>query len=274
MTCFGVKTPEARTLIPKTIDVPRGYPLRVQPQMKIDSMAAAFYSCGVALLEDFVRALGMSALVIVVSVSLIGIPVMATPANPASAPLGWVLQAERAHVGADITSGGATIYDGDRLETQEDGTLRARLGNSQMYLRPSTLTEVHGLSNGFSASLLRGTVVASAPEGQTFQVLANGAIIRPVGMKASVAQVTWVNAKELLLTSNVGAIEVSLDGGDVKTIEAGNSFRMEIQPEAASPSQNGSGGTPAGGRNRAIYIWITAASVAAGVGIWRAMISN
>jgi ferric-dicitrate binding protein FerR (iron transport regulator) len=122
--------------------------------------------------------------------------------------------------------------------------------------------------------LLRGTVVASAPEGQTFQVLANGATIRPVGTKASVAQVTWVNAKELLLTSNVGAIQVSLDGGDVKTIEAGNSFRMEIQPEAASPGQNGSGGTPAGGRNRAIYFWIAAASVAAGVGIWRAMISD
>jgi hypothetical protein len=49
---------------------------------------------------------------------------------------------------------------------------------------------------------------------------------------------------------------------------------MEIQPEAASPGQNGSGGTPAGGRNRAIYFWIAAASVAAGVGIWRAMISN
>ena len=274
MTCFGVKTPEARTLIPKTIDVPRGYPLRVQPQMKIDSMAAAFYSCGVALSEDFVRTLGMSALVVVLSVSLIGIPAMATPANPASAPLGWILQAERAHVGADITSGGATIYDGDRLETQEDGTLRARLGNSQMYLRPGTLAEVHGLSNGFSASLFRGTVVASAPEGQTFQVLANGATIRPVGTKASVAQVTWVNAKELLLTSNVGAVQVSLDGGDVKTIEAGNSFRMEIQPEAASPGQNGSGGTPAGGRNRAIYFWIAGASVAAGVGIWRAMISN
>jgi len=242
--------------------------------MKIDTMAAAFYSCGVALSEDFVRTLGMSALVVVLSVSLIGIPAMATPANPASAPLGWILQAERAHVGADITSGGATIYDGDRLETQEDGTLRARLGNSQMYMRPGTLAEVHGLSNGFSASLFRGTVVASAPEGQTFQVLANGATIRPVGTKASVAQVTWVNAKELLLTSSVGAIQVSLDGGDVKTIEAGNSFRMEIQPEAASPGQNGSGGTPAGGRNRAIYFWIAAASVAAGVGIWRAMISE
>jgi len=48
-----------------------------------------------------VRTLVCSALVVVLSVSLIGIPAMATPANPASAPLGWILQAERAHVGAE-----------------------------------------------------------------------------------------------------------------------------------------------------------------------------
>jgi hypothetical protein len=237
-------------------------------------MATAFYSCGVALLEDFLPAPGMSILVGVLSVSLIGIPAMATPANPASAPLGWVLQADRAHVGADLMSGGATIYDGDRLETQEDGTLRARLGNSQMYLRQNTLTEVHGLSNGFSASLLRGTVIVSTPEGQTFQVLADGATIRPVGTRATVAQVTWVNGYELLLTSTVGAIQVSLDGSDVKTIEAGNSFRMEIQPEAASPDQNNGSGTRPGGRNRAIFFWIAVASVATGVGVWRALISS
>jgi hypothetical protein len=237
-------------------------------------MATPFYPCGVALSEDFVRTLGMSVLAAVLGVSLIGTPAMATPVNPASAPLGWVLQAERTHVGVDITSGGATIYDGDRLETQEDGTLRARLGNSQMYLRQSTVAEVHSLPNGYSASLLRGTVVASAPEGQTFQVLADGATIRPLGTRATVAQITWVSANELLLTSNVGAIQVSLDGGDLKTIEAGNSFRVEIQPEPPAPGQGGNNGTISGGRNRAIYFWIALASVATGVGVWRACISN
>ena len=216
------------------------------------------------------RTLVRSCLVVVLSVALIGIPAMSTPANPASAPLGSVLQAERASLGADVTSGGATIYDGDRLATQEDGTLRARLGGSQMYLRPSTIAEVHGLSNGYSASLLQGTVIASSPEGQTFQLLANGAAIRPVGTRATVAQVTWVNSNELLLTSNIGAIQVSFEG-DVKTIEAGNSFRMEIQPEDAGPQ--GSGAPTHGGRNHAIYFWIAAIAAATAVGVWRALVS-
>jgi hypothetical protein len=219
-----------------------------------------------------VRTFFVSSSVAVLSLMLIGIPATAVPANPASVPLGSVMQAERAHLGADVTSGGATIYDGDRLETQEDGTLRARLGGSQMYLRPSTAADVHGLSNGYSASLLRGTVIASSPEGQTFQLLANGAIIRPADTHATVAQVTWVNPNELLLSSNLGAIQVSFEG-DVKTIEAGNSFRMEIEPSNQDPGPQGSGAPKHGGNNQVIYIVIAVAGAATAIAVWRATIS-
>jgi len=219
-----------------------------------------------------VRTLVRSSLLVVLSIMLVGIPMMAMPANPPSAPLGSVMQADRAHQGVDLTSSGATIYDGDRLETQDDGTLRARLGKSQLYMQQSTVAEVHGLSNGYSANLLHGTVIASSPEGQTFQLLANGATVRPASAHATVARVTWVNANELLLTSNLGAIQVTYEG-DVKTIEPGNSVRMEIKTEdAAGP---GPQGAPShGGRNRAIYFWVAAAAVATGVGIWRVMVSS
>jgi hypothetical protein len=213
-----------------------------------------------------------SILIAALSFRLIEIPAMAT----ASAPLGSVLQAERAYDGLDITVTGATIYDGDRLETQEDGNLRARLGRSQIYLRSSTLAEVHGLSNGYLAILFRGTLIASSPEGRTFQLLANGAVIRPSGTEATVAQVTWVNSDELLLTSSLGTIQVSYEG-DVKTIEAGNSYRMVIQPVGSGPQDTGGhgGGRPSHpGRNRAIYFWISAAGVATGVGVWRALVSS
>src|SRR5882724_3104540 len=175
-----------------------------------------------------------SVAVAVLSFTFLEIPATGVPANPASIPLGSVLQAERVHLGVDITSGGATIYDGDRLETQEDGILRVRLGKSQMELRPSTTVEVHRLPNGSVASLFRGTVIASSPPGQTFQLLANGATIRPVGTRATAARVTWVNSDELVLTGSLGAIQVLYDG-DVKTIDAGSSVRMEIQTEASDP---------------------------------------
>jgi hypothetical protein len=219
-----------------------------------------------------VRTLVRSSLLAVLSITLVGIPIMAMPANPPSAPLGSVMQADRAHQGVDLTSSGATIYDGDRLETQDDGTLRARLGKSQLYMQQSTVAEVHGLSNGYSANLLHGTVIASSPEGQTFQLLANGATVRPASAHATVARVTWVNANELLLTSNLGAIQVTYEG-DVKTIEPGNSVRMEIKTEdAAGPGPQGA--PTHGGRNRAVYFWVAAAAVATGIGIWRVMVSS
>jgi hypothetical protein len=226
-------------------------------------------------LEVFVRKVFRTGLALALSVVVVVIPTMASPASPASTPLGVVLQAERAHVGLDITAGGATIYEGDRLETQDDGTLRARLSGSQMYLRPGTATEVHGLPNGFSASLMRGTVVASSPEGQTFRLLANGVTIHPAGTQATVAEVTWVNPTELLLTSNRGAIEVSM-GDEVKTIEAGSSYRMKIEPEDAGPGAQGSGSNTQPvhpGRRRRLAFFLLFGGIAAGTayGIWRVL---
>jgi hypothetical protein len=182
-----------------------------------------------------------------------------------------VMQADRAHAGVDLTSGGATIYEGDRLETSEDGTLRAFLGGPQMYMRPNTAAEVHSFSNGFSANLMYGTVVVSSAKGQDFQLLANGAKIRPVGAQETVAQVTWVNAKALVLTSNRGAIEVSM-GDEVKTVEAGNSYRMEVET-TADPAPQQRGGTVHPARNRFIWIPIIAITAGASIGIWRVLVS-
>lgn len=212
-----------------------------------------------------------SGLPIVLSIVLLGIPKTAMPANPPSAPLGSVMQADRARQGIDLAADGSTIYDGDRLETQYDGTLRARLGKSQLFMHQSTIAEVHSLSNGYSANLLRGTVIASSPEGQTFQLLANGATVRPASAHATVARVTWVNSHELLVTSNLGGIQVTYEG-EVKTIEPGNSVRMDIATDEAAGPEPQRGPTH-GGRSHAIYFVVAAAAVATGIGIWRVMVS-
>jgi hypothetical protein len=219
-----------------------------------------------------VRTLVRTAMVIILSASLAGMPAIAGPAGPVSAPLGVVLQADRAQVGADITSGGATIYDGDRLGTGGEGNLRARLSKSQMYLRPNSSAKVHGFPNGFSADLIGGTVVLSSAEGETFQLLADGATIRPANAQPTVAEITRVSDKELLLTSSRGSVEVSL-GDEVKTIEAGSSYRMEV--ESDDPGPQGQGGPVHSGRRRRLAFYLIIGGVAAGtgIGIWRALVS-
>ncbi len=208
--------------------------------------------------------------IVAVSAALVGAPAMAAPANPASVPLGVVLQADRAQIGTDMTSGGATIYDGDLLHTGGNGTLRARLGTSQMYLRENSAAQVSGFSNGFTANLTAGTVVVSSAQGQTFQLFANGATIRPVGTEDTVAQITRVSPSELVLSSTRGVLKVSM-GEEVRTVEAGKAYRMKLEPDTSDPGPQG--GPYHTARNRFLWIAVFGISVGTGIGIWRALIS-
>jgi hypothetical protein len=182
------------------------------------------------------------------------------------------MQADHAVVGADLIASGATVYAGDTLETNESGTLRARLGGPQVFLRPSTTAQVQSLENGFSATLKRGTVVISSDASNTFELLADGAAIRPAGAQPVVAQVTLVNANELLLTSTRGALLVSM-GDEVRTVESGRSYRMEVESESSGPGPQGTGGPLHTARNHFLLLVIVGAAVGTSIGIWRAVAS-
>lgn len=197
-------------------------------------------------------------------------PVVA--ATPSAAPLGVVLQAEHAAVGADAASGGATVFDGDRLETESGGALRARLGASQIYLLPESTVQVHGMTGGYSAELMRGTLLASAVAGQTFQLLADGATIRPAGNQPAIAQVTRVTAKELTLTARQGSLEVAF-GGDVKTIEVGRTYRMDVVETADGPGPQGTGTNPSGQNGKAMWLIIGGTVVGTSVAVAIALMS-
>jgi hypothetical protein len=210
-------------------------------------------------------------LLAILCVVLVESPVLAAPAKSPSVPLGVVLSAENSNMGAGDSLGGATIYDGDRLQTQSNSTLRVRLGSGQMALRQNTVTSVHSFPNGFLANLEAGTVVVSSAQGQTFQVLADGATIRPANAQPTSGQVSMISPTELILTSTRGTLEVSM-GDEVKTVEAGSSYRLEV--ESADPGAPANPQAPiSAGRNRFIWILLPVVGVVTGIVIWRAVMS-
>ncbi len=217
------------------------------------------------------RTLFSAVLIAVLSLIMIQAPVMAAPASSPSVPLGVVLAADNANVGAGVSTSGATIYDGDRLQTPENSTLRVQLGSGQMVLRQSTTADVHAFPNGFSANLSYGSVVVSSPEGKTFQVIADGATVRPANAQATSGQISMISPTELVLTSTRGTLEVTM-GDEVKTLEAGNSYRLEVASDDA-----GSGPAPQSphptARNRFLWIAIPAVAAVTGVVVWRALVS-
>jgi hypothetical protein len=218
-----------------------------------------------------VRTLFMAVLVAALSLMLVEAPVMAATASSPSVPLGVVVAADNSNVGAAVTTGGATVYDGDRLKTEENSTLRVRLGSGQMVLRQSTIAEVHAIPNGFSANLASGTVVVSSPAGQTFQLIADGATIRPANAQAASGQISMISETELILTGTRGTLEVTM-GDEVKTVEAGSSYRLDVESEESGPGPAGQGQRPhATGRRRFLWIFLPAIGLVTGIVVWRAL---
>lgn len=208
-----------------------------------------------------------------VLVSLLALAPALTAAPPAAAAIpamGVVLQAERANVDSGTATIGSTVFDGALLQTEKDGgLLRVRFGPSQAALMAGAAAVVHQSPNGFSANLTRGQVVLSSGQGQKFSLLADGATVQPSTSAPTVAQVTWVSPKELILTSRKGALQVSM-GDEVQTVADGSSYRMVIDPVAAAapaPGPTPAPQTQPGGHNRFILILILSAAALVTVGI-------
>lgn len=217
------------------------------------------------------RTLFSGVLTVALSLVMIEAPVMAAPASSPAAPLGVVVASENTNYGAGVTTSGATIYDGDRLQTAPNATLRVRLGADQLVLRQSTIADVHALANGFSANLGAGTVSVSSPEGQTFQVIADGATVRPANGQATSGQIAMISPTELVLTSTRGTLEVAM-GDEVKTVEAGSSYRLEVTSEDSSSAANPQAPHPTA-RNHFLWIAIPVVAAVTGVVVWRALVS-
>jgi hypothetical protein len=219
-----------------------------------------------------VRRLSVIVPLAIFAAAVFAVSASAVPASSPSAPLGVVMSAENAHVGAGVTASGETIYDGDRLTTPEHSTLRVRFGSGQLLLRQNTVADVHSFPNGFAADLDAGTVVISAAEGQTFQLLADGATIRPANEQPAAAQIEKISATELLLTGTRGTLLVSM-GDETKTLEAGNSYRLEVQPEDPGPGPYPQQNPHPTARSHFLWFLIPAVGVATGIIVWRATVS-
>ena len=203
----------------------------------------------------------------ILSLVLVEAPLSA--ANSPSVPLGVVISAENSNAGSGGAMSGATIYDGDHLQTQPNESLRVRLGKGQMVLRQSTVADVHALPNGFSANMSAGTVIVSSPAGQAFQVIADGATIRPANDQPTSGQITMISATEMILTGTRGTIQVTM-GDEVETLEAGSSYRLEVESDPG-PGPNPQAQPTA--RNRFLWIAIPAIAAITGIVIWRALVS-
>src|ERR1700728_5314210 len=96
---------------------------------------------------------------------------MAFPGSAANEkPLGLVVQAQSAEVSNVKLAIGTTVYPGDKVETDAGGTLRLRMGTSQLYLLASSSATLGQRTDSLFAEVARGTVGFSSHGADQFEL--------------------------------------------------------------------------------------------------------
>jgi hypothetical protein len=201
-------------------------------------------------------------------VTLWSIPAFAGPANPV---LGTVITADKAHVGEGTATVGTTVFGGDRISTESQGSVQVRAGAARLLLLSSSVAEVNDTQGSPSAKLLLGMATFSTGNAHAFTLYASKAAIRAQSDVPTIGQVTYLNDKELLVTSKRGPLTITVDG-ETQLIADGGSYHVYLDPDAApqGPQGAGSGSGPGGkggsplkaGRSRFLIFAVSITAVA------------
>src|SRR5271156_4980340 len=87
--------------------------------------------------------------------------------------LGIILESQDGHIGTSATSAGASIYVGDILNTDADGRIRIRVGQTIYELLGDSSVAFYPGQSGTIAELRRGTILVSDNSAENFQIYAS-----------------------------------------------------------------------------------------------------
>ncbi|HKV62380.1 MAG TPA: hypothetical protein VJO16_10730 [Candidatus Acidoferrum sp.] len=177
-------------------------------------------------------------LALLASVSLLTTPVWAAP----SSSLGVVVYADRAHVGAAQASVGATIFNGDRLTTEQTGSMQVRTGAARLLLASGSIATLSEDSATPAATLTLGTVTFSTANSNAFALHVASAVIRAKTNQPTIGRVTVLTPKELIVRSTRGSLTIAVDD-DVREIPEGTAYRVVLDPSAQPPQGPQGAGT-------------------------------
>jgi hypothetical protein len=199
--------------------------------------------------------------------ALISAGMLFTPVWGASSTsgLGMLVYADRAHVGAAPASVGATIFDGDRLSTEQTGSVQMRAGAARLLLNgasSATLADDNGMP---TATLASGSATFSTAKSNALAVRFGNAVIRAQNDGPTIGQITVLNAKQLVVKSTRGALTVTVDD-DSRVIPEGMAYRIVLDPAAAPQPRAVASPRPQGppikaGRSKFVWYAIAAAGI-------------
>lgn len=189
------------------------------------------------------------------------------PGNGSLEAVAVVVEANHATLGAVAASPGTTIYDGDRLATDMEGTLRLRVGDAVVELRNrgSAVLRESGAGSEFALDLASGVATLSVSRAKAGEIVACGAQVRPVSQVRGVVRVQILGPNELLVYAQRGPAQVSYRD-ETETIAEGKAYRVVLNPSDAGAAEDLSP-KPPGKRKKAFLLIAVGAATAVGVAL-------
>lgn len=173
-------------------------------------------------------------LIAVVVAGMINLPVMAASAKP----LGMIVIADRANVDHAKAAVGADVFSGDALSTDPGGSLRMKIGQSQIYLLSSSDASLAPAESRVQAKITRGTLGFSTSSPGQLEIGTPLGIFRGADNQQVFAQIAVLSPTKLQVSVYQGTLLAIAPNGDHKTIAQGETLEATI----AAPEPGGSSG--------------------------------
>jgi hypothetical protein len=183
-----------------------------------------------------------------VLVSLCGVPLRAAP----SPRIGIVVFADHARLGPTRASAGSTLFAGDRLTTEAEGSVQFRARDARFLLAGGGDVTLGNDGTAVTATLTAGTATFSSSNAKAFTLRFAGADVRPNTDEPTVGQVSIVGPEELLVKSTRGSLAFTV-AGETRLVAEGAAYRVILNPTWAETTSARARGTntPQAGAQRA-----------------------
>jgi hypothetical protein len=192
--------------------------------------------------------------------------------------IGTVVYSDGANVGATGASVGSTVFGGDRLSTTQNGSVQVRAGAARFLLSKASIATLMKEDGMSGANLTLGSATFSTANSKAFTLHVASAVIRPNTDGPTVGQVTVLNAKEFVIKSTRGSLNITVDD-DSRVVAEGAAYHVVLdssdtaEPQGpAGAGTKGMGGPPIkAGKSKFIWYAIAITAVATVIAVHAAL---
>jgi len=172
-------------------------------------------------------------------------------------PLGMVVASRHARLDNANAVAGVDVYSGDTFATDAEGSLRLKLGGSQIYLLASSSGKVLQQENKVRASLKQGTLGFSTTTPGQIEIDTPLGRIHGANGERMHGQVVVLGADRMTVSAYQGTLVVSANDQE-QIVKAGQSFAVSFAAEAAAGGQAPQGAVKPGVDKRRLAFMLLA----------------